>query len=184
MPTSATGLRLKNKLNGFTLVEFLVVIFIIGLFSSLIAIRIEGSLSGGDLRLATRLIMGEINQLRGKAAATHKEQVLGLNVDENYLFTLHPLPEKEDLSGMFQEEREAYRKIKRLPDGVDLEDVVISSKGKIQGGETAIRFFSNGCIDRSIIHLKNERNETHTLKINPITGQLTIYDKYIDQEME
>ena len=69
-------------------------------------------------------------------------------------------------------------------DGVDLEDVVISSKGKIQGGETAIRFFSNGCIDRSIIHLKNERNETHTLKINPITGQLTIYDKYIDQEME
>jgi prepilin-type N-terminal cleavage/methylation domain-containing protein len=185
MPTLITGLLRENRVNGFTLVEFLVVIFLIGLFSTLISIRIEGSLSGGDLRLATRLIMGEVNHLRGKAASTHKEQVLGLNVDENYLYTFQPLPEKAELSGQFQEEREGYTKtIKRLPEGVNLEDVVISSKGKTQEGEATIRFFSNGCIDRSIIHLRNERNEAYTLKINPITGQVTIYDKYIDQEME
>jgi prepilin-type N-terminal cleavage/methylation domain-containing protein len=185
MQTSATGSLRKNKIRGFTLVEFLVVIFIIGLFSTLISIRIEGALSGGDLRLATRQIMGAINELRGKAAATHKEQFLGLNVDENYLYTYQPLPEKEDLSGRFYEDHGNYVKaIKRLPDGVKLEDVVIFSKGKTQEGEAAIRFFSNGCIDRSIIHLRNDRNEVYTLKINPITGQITIYDKYIDQEME
>ncbi len=185
MSTLVTGLPRENKVKGFTLVEFLVVILIIGLFSTLISIRIEGSLSGGDLRLAARLIMGEINQLRGKAASTHKEQILGLNVDENYLYTFHPIPEKGELSDRFQEEREGYLKtIKRLPEGVTLEDVVISSKGKTQEGETTIRFFSNGCIDSSIIHLRNERNEAYTLKINPITGQITIYDKYIDQKME
>ncbi|MCK4789659.1 MAG: type II secretion system protein [Desulfobacteraceae bacterium] len=185
MPTLITGLLHKNKVNGFTLVEFLVVILIIGLFSALISIRIEGSLSGGDLRLATRVIMGEINQLRGKAASTHKEQVLGLNVDENYLYTYHPLPEKEDLSSQFQEEHGDYLKtIKRLPDGVNLEDVVIFSKGKIQEGEARIRFFANGCIDRSLIHLTNEKDEKYTLQINPITGQITVYDKYIDQKME
>lgn len=185
MPTLLTGLVRKNRVNGFTLVEFLVVILIIGLFSTLISIRIEGSFSGGDLRLAARLITGEINQLRGKAASTHKGQVLGLNVDQNYLYTLHPLPEKEELSVRFQEEYGGYLKtIKRLPDGVNLEDVVIFSKGKTQEGEATIRFFSNGCIDRSVIHLRNERNEAYTLKINPITGQVTIYDKYIDQKME
>jgi len=185
MQTSATGPLRKNETSGFTLVEFLVVMFIIGLFSTLISIRIEGALSGGDLRHATRLIMGEINELRGKAASTHKEHFLGFNIDENYLYTYHRLQEKEDLSGRFQEDQGNYLKaIKRLPDGVKLEDIVIFSKGKIQEGEAAIRFFSNGCIDRSIIHLRNDRNEAYTLKINPITGQITIYDKYIDQEME
>ena len=174
MQTLLTGLLWKNRVNGFTLVELLVVILIVGLFSALISIRIEGSLSGGDLRLATRVIMGEINQLRGKAAYTHKEHVLGLNVDVNYLYSFLPLPQEGELS----------KKIKKLPSGVNLEDVVIFSEGKIQEGEARIRFFANGCIDRSLIHLTNEKDEKYTLQINPITGQITVYDKYIDQKME
>lgn len=181
---STTGPLRKNRTKGFTLVEFLVIILIIGLFSTLVSIRIEGSLSGGDLRLATRLIMGEINKLRGKAAATHKKQILGLHLDENYLYTFYPVKEEKELQDLFEEENGKYLERKNLPDGVSLEDVVILSKGKIQEGEARIRFFSNGCIERSVIHLKNERGEVYTLKINPITGQLTIYDKYIDQEME
>lgn len=184
MQTLLTGLLWKNRVNGFTLVEFLVVILIVGLFSALISIRIEGSLSGGDLRLATRVIMGEINKLRGKAAYTHKDQVLGLNVDENYLYSIQSIPQEGELSDQFQEERGDYLKIKKLPKGVNLEDVVIFSKGKIQEGEARIRFFANGCIDRSLIHLTNEKDEKYTLQINPITGQITVYDKYIDQKME
>ena len=174
MQTLLTGLLWKNRVNGFTLVELLVVMLIVGLFSALISIRIEGSLSGGDLRLATRVIMGEINKLRGKAACTHKEHVLGLNVDENYLYSIQSIPQEGELS----------EKIKKLPSGVNLEDVVIFSEGKIQEGEAKIRFFANGCIDRSLIHLTNEKDEKYTLQINPITGQITVYDKYIDQKME
>jgi len=181
---SATGPLGTNRSKGFTLVEFLVVILILGLFTTLVSIRIEGALSGGDLRLATRMIMGEINQLRGRAAATHTEQFLGLHVDENYLYTFRPPQNEEDLSELVQEGKERYLKRRNLPDGVGLEDVVIFSKGKVQEGEARIRFFSNGCIESSLIHLKNERDEVYTLKINPITGQLTIYDEYIDQKME
>ncbi len=150
--------------------ELLAVVFILALFSGLISVRLGGVLSGGDLRLATRMIIGEVSRLRGVAANTHREQVLGLDIDKNRFYSLEPLADGKTL-----EKRD-------LPAGVSLADVVTLSRGKIQGGEARIRFFPNGCVERSLIHLRNENDEVYTLEINPLTGQIKIHDKYIDQK--
>jgi len=70
----------NNKTRGFTLIELLVVILILGLFSSLLAVRIEDVVTGGDLRLASRIVIAQIQKLRGMAGLTHKVQVLGVQV--------------------------------------------------------------------------------------------------------
>ncbi|HDH98902.1 MAG TPA: prepilin-type N-terminal cleavage/methylation domain-containing protein [Deltaproteobacteria bacterium] len=80
IPISATGLLRNNKTRGFTLIELLVVILILGLFSSLLAVRIEDVVTGGDLRLASRIVIAQIQKLRGMAGLTHKVQVLGVQV--------------------------------------------------------------------------------------------------------
>jgi hypothetical protein len=149
--------------------ELLAVVFILALFTGLLAVRSGGFLSGGDLRLASRMIIGEVTRLRGMAAHTHREQVLGLDIDKNRFYSLEPLADGKTLEK------------KDLPGGVRLADVVILSKGKIQGGEARIRFFANGCVDRSLIHLKNENDEAYTLEINPLTGRIKIHDTYVDQ---
>ena len=56
--------------------------------------------------------------------------------------------------------------------------------GKIQEGEAFITFFANGCVDRSLIHLRNEKDEVYTLEINPLTGHVKIHDRYIEQKTE
>ena len=183
--TLATGKSRLNRAFGFTLIELSVVLFIIALFSALLTIRVEGVFTGGDLRLASRIIIGEITRLRGLAAYTHKEQALGFNIDENHFYTFPPVAEEnEDRSERFSGEKEAQKKIIGLPDGVRLEDVVILRMGKIQEGEARIMFYANGSVDRSLIHLRNEKDHVYTLEISPPTGHVMIHDKYIDQKME
>ena len=155
--------------------------FILALFSGLVLIRIQNGIYKGDLRRATRMIISEVNRLRGRAACTHRKQELGFNIDKNHLYTLKPLQEGKIPSELLLEEREAAFEIKDLPEGVVLEDVVIFSRGKVQWGEAVIRFFANGCVEGSLIHLKNHKDEVYTLQINPITGRIKIYDSYIDQ---
>lgn len=182
---TTTGKLKKNRAPGFTLIEICVVMFIMALFSALLTIRLEGVLSGGDLRLAARMVIGKITRLRGVAAYTHRIQELGFNIEKNNFYDIDPgQPDGGNVSGGPPEKKNAFTKILKLPKGVTLEDVVIVSTGKIQGGEGRIRFYANGSVDRSLIHLRNENNEVYTLEITPPTGQVTIHDKYIDQRME
>jgi prepilin-type N-terminal cleavage/methylation domain-containing protein len=178
-----TGLIQKSKIHGFTLMELLVVLLIVGLFSAILSIRIENLFSGGDLRLATRIIIAEINKRRGKAAYTHKEQVLGFKVGDNMLYPIESESQRAIIPDLITEEEQVALKAIYLPKGVILEDVVIVSKGKVQGGEARIRFFANGTVDRSLIHLRNEADKVYTLQINPLTGDVRVHDKYIDQTM-
>jgi Tfp pilus assembly protein FimT len=183
MPTSATG----NREAGLTLFELLVVLFVLGLFASLVTLRIEGVISGGDLRLASRTITGEIARLRAKAAYTHKELTLVLNVSENTLLASDASEEEEEEEakatigdGSFRET--PVPKGTRLPKGVDLQDVVIFSSGKKQEGEGVIRFFPNGTVDRALIHIRNEREEAYTLEVQPLTGNVVLQEGYLDQK--
>lgn len=183
MGTSATGWSKKNKrTQGFTLIEVMLVLVILVVMTGLISIRIEGALSGGDLRLASRIIIGEITNLRGKAAATRLEHTLILNVDEDTLADQDETAPKEDpMEWSLEKDDSSEDKGRPLPKGVDLEDVVLFPEGKIQEGEARVRFFANGCVDRTLIHLRNESNDVYTLEVNPLTGHVRIYDRYVEQ---
>lgn len=182
MRTSRTGnFNRKGRVSGFTLLELMVVLLIVGFFAAFFSIRVENVLSGGDLRLASRMIVGEIAKLRGRAAYSHKLQVLTFNIDENsYL----KAPETEEArTGLFQDRARGRLKAgTRLPDGVNLEDVVILSKGKFQEGEVGLTFYENGCVDGALIHLRNNRQEAYTLEVTPLTGRVIIYDRYMDRK--
>jgi prepilin-type N-terminal cleavage/methylation domain-containing protein len=182
MQMSPIGQPSRDRPQGFTLLELLIVIVILGIFSAVFSVRIEGVLSGGDLRLASRLIIGEIYKLRGRAAYASKDLVLTLDIDENALIPPKvPEEEVESLSVFFKGRYEEPERL-RIPKGVKLEDVVVFSHGKIQEGKAYITFFANGCVDRSLIHLRNEKDAVYTLEINPLTGQVKTHDRYIEQK--
>jgi len=162
----------------------MIVLFLLGLIAGILSLRIEGTLSGGDLRLASRMIIGEITSLRGKAAATRQEQTLTFNVDDNTLVPVEKGSSEVATPDWGREEKtSSLQQGKRLPKGVDLEDVYLFSEGKIQEGEAIMRFFVNGCVDRALIHLRNEENDVYTLEINPLTGHVRLYDRYVEQRL-
>ena len=187
MRMSPTGRLKGNRVAGFTLFEFAVVLFIISLFFVLLTAPIEGVLSGGDLGQATRLLMSEVSKLRGEAAYTRKIQTLVLDIEQNRFYALTPetlVEFRKAEESLFKEEEELVPLIKDLPSGVFFADVVLDTLGKLQGGKAQIRFFTNGSVDHTLIHLKNEGGKVYTLEINPVTGLIRTHEGYIDQKKE
>jgi prepilin-type N-terminal cleavage/methylation domain-containing protein len=169
---------------GFTLLELVIVLLVLGIFLSVISLRIENVFTGGDLQLASRLIIGRIQTLRGQAAYTRSPQMLGLHIDENTIYAIKsPESGPKGTSGPSVPAEQATPEATPLPEGVRLEDVVVLGRGKTQTGEARIRFFANGTTERSLIHLRSEAGNVITLAVNPLTGQVRLYDRYIDQQI-
>ena len=184
---SPTGRPRKNETAGFSLFEIAVVLFIISLFFVLVTVPIEGILSGGDLGQATRMLMSEVSNLRGEAAYTRKIQTLVLNIEQNTFYALEPetpVEFRKTEESLFEEEKEVVPRKKELPSGVFFADVVVDTLGKIQEGKAEIRFFANGCVEHTLIHLKNEGGKFYTLEINPMTGLIRTHQGYIEQKRE
>jgi hypothetical protein len=184
---SPTGRPGRNKTAGFSLFEIAVVLFIISLFFVLVTVPIEGILSGGDLGQATRMLMSEVSNLRGEAAYTRKIQTLVLNIEQNTFYALEPetpVEFRKTEESLFEEEKEVLPATKALPSGVSFADVVVDTLGKVQEGKAEVRFFGNGCVERTLIHLKNEGGKFYTLEINPVTGLIRTHEGYIEQKRE
>ena len=184
---SPTGRPGRNKTAGFSLFEIAVVLFIISLFFVLVTVPIEGILSGGDLGQATRMLMSEVSKLRGEAAYTRKIQTLVLNIEQNTFYALEPetpVEFRKTEESLFEEEKEVLPATKALPSGVSFADVVVDTLGKVQEGKAEIRFFANGCVEHTLIHLKNEGGKFYTLEINPVTGLIRTHEGYIEQKRE
>ena len=184
---SPTGRPKKNRAAGFSLFEFAVVLFLISLFFVLVTVPIEGVLSGGDLGQATRMLISEVSRLRGEAAYTRKIQTLVLDIEQNTFYALGsetPAEFRKAEESLFEEAEEVVPGKKDLPTGVLFADVVLNTLGKLQEGKAEIRFFTNGCVDHTLIHLKNEGGKFYTLEINPVTGLIKIHEGYIDQKRQ
>jgi hypothetical protein len=184
---SPTGRPGRNKTAGFSLFEIAVVLFLISLFFVLVTVPIEGVLSGGDLGQATRLLMSEVSKLRGEAAYTRKIQTLVLDMEQNTFYALEPetpVEFRKSEESLFAEQEEVIPRKKDLPSGVFFADVVLDILGKVQEGKAEIRFFANGCVEHTLIHLKNEGGKFYTLEINPVTGLIRTYEGYIEQKRQ
>jgi prepilin-type N-terminal cleavage/methylation domain-containing protein len=180
---SRTGSKRRDDQNGFTLFELVIVVFIVTLFLGLVSVPIERVLAGGDLGRATRMIMSEVSRLRGEAAYTRQPQALILNMTENTFYP-YELREERKLEDLLKDTERVSSRKQELPPGVSLEDVVVLSKGKNQEGEAFIRFFSNGCVEHSLIHLRNSENESYTLEIQPVTGFIRVHEGYLEKQIK
>jgi len=184
---SPTGRPGRNKTAGFSLFEIAVVLFIISLFFVLVTVPIEGILSGGDLGQATRMLMSEVSKLRGEAAYTRRIQTLVLDIEQNTFYAMEPeipVEFRKTEESLFEEEKEVVPRRKDLPPGVFFADVVVDTVGKVQEGKAEVRFFANGCVEHTLIHLKNEGGKFYTLEINPVTGLIRTHEGYIEQKRE
>lgn len=180
---SATG-WCRQKSRGFTFLEILIVMVILGLFWTTAGLHIGGGLQGDGLGLACRLLTGEIRGLRARAASMHREHFLKISLDKDLYWWSETGGGIED-SGyewLNHEDETIPESAKKLPGRVAFEDVAITGKGKKQEGIAEIRFRANGSVERSLIHLKNQDGESFILEIHPLTGRVEVHDPSTDQK--
>jgi len=155
-------------------------LLILTVFMTVSLTRIEAILPQGALRLGTRMIMGEIAWTRGKAASTHRDLILEFNEADNTIacYGMEDEQVARD-SGPPGAEKERSRKVK-LPDGVQLRDIVVSSRPGIHGDAVRVRFYANGTVDPFVIYLGNDQKETFRMEVNPLTGEVRLHDQNVE----
>lgn len=173
----------RGRSEGFTLLELMIVAVILGLFWASAGIRLDGAVSGGDLGLAARRLSGEIRELRGRAAHGHKEQVLVVHLTRNRYW---PSESREDAEeSAFEWLNHADDSIPEnaaaLPRGVFFDRAAVLGEETRREGLAEIRFFANGCVERSLLTIRNEKGRSLTLEIHPLTGRVELHEGTVEQ---
>ncbi len=160
---------------GYTLIELMVVIVLLGLIFTIATPKIRDALFRDELKGATRQMVGLIMRLRNEAIREHKDYMLHFDLESNRFWF--------DSPSMTEEERARIAAdASPLTGQVDIMDVWISGEGKIMLGEVRIRINKKGYIQQSVIHLGMEDNREFTLLLSPFLRRVKVYDKYIEFE--
>jgi general secretion pathway protein H len=164
--------RYFTKPFGFTLVELLVVIALVGVIIVLAIPTTRDVLTGDNLKKASRQLIGLERKLRVEAVRDQTDYILCLDLPTSsyWVTTSDMTPEKEN---------EVKGNARKLPAGVVIMDIVGEKNKKVSQGEVKIKFAKNNLCPPMIIHLGHGEDRM-TLVVNPFLGITGVYDEYVD----
>lgn len=165
---------LRNS-KGYTLIELIVVVVLIGLTLTLTIPRFRYALLTDDLKTTTRKMVGMINNLRNDAIREQRDYILRFDLGVNRIWI--------DSPAMTEPERiMAREKAFNIAEGVRILDIRFKGEEKKMAGETGIRVNRKGYVQPSIIHLGSEDGKGFTLVLRPFLGRVNILENYVDFE--
>jgi prepilin-type N-terminal cleavage/methylation domain-containing protein len=164
--------RFIAESSGFTLVELLVVIVLMGVMLALAVPSTRDVLTGDNLKKASRQLIGMVNKLRVEAVRDQMDYILCLDIPNSayWVFASDMTPEKQD---------EIKKRPQHLPSGVVILGIVGENNKKQSADEARIKFGKKNICSPFVIHLAYEEDRM-TMVINPFLGVTDVYDKYVD----
>ena len=145
-------MKLNNK--GFTLLELMVVLFIMVLGFSIIGINLSSGNNATEHQRAARDIVSALRYARGMALMSHRETAVTFNLNENS-YTVN----NRD-------------KVFTIPETIKV--TVVTTQSQLLGqNQGSIRFFADGSSTGGRVSLKRGENQWQ-IDINWLTGQIEL----------
>ncbi len=163
---------------GFTLLELLVVLIIVGLVSALVAPRLTGPMANLNLKTTAKNVCATLRYARNRAAS---EKVACTTIfdfeDHRLLVETGNIKDTEgdmgDSMPVDEGDRHVDFKVYDFPDGINLEYAVISGE-KIDSGRFEVVFLPNGSSTGGKIVLSNDRGRRFDINVDFITGAVDL----------
>lgn len=144
----------KSQAEGFTLLELLVVLAIIGLMSTVVLVSLPGSKDTLDLKVAARDVMMQVIESRNQAIRTGRDVRFVINMADGEFWT-----ENSGIS-------------RTLPEGVELE--IHTAKSEQGDNNTAaIRFFPDGSSTGGYVRLSRGKSN-YRIDVSWLTGKIVM----------
>lgn len=142
---------------GFSLLELIVVLFIIGIISSLVPIALSNSLSNTELKTSSMKIASALRYARNEAISYKKDYALFIDINNNRFF-IQQLDKNEIEPEWIFNLKEDIKIILRK----DLEKISFSPIGTSSGGD---------------IEVENSKGSSYIIHVEPLTGRVSSYQK-------
>ena len=166
----------KRNLSGFTLVEILIVVVLIGVFLT-VSVPLLGNFGAGDLKASARRLSGNIKYLFNEAAISGFEYRLTFDLDQ------HSYHAKVQGMDGTVEDVPGYGGPTSLKGSVQFMDVEIPGRGKYSSGQITARIHPSGWVEEMVIHLKEEQNIL-SLRVVPLSGETEFFQGYRDTKSQ
>ncbi len=163
---------------GFSLLELLVVMVIVGLIGTMVGVRLIGSLGTAELKTSSRTVAALLRHARTRAVTEKKINVAHFDLDDPRVTIL----ERRVTFGNKNKRKdnrftvtEEVNKIYSLP-----ETITFKSAGArdeiIQSGPFEILFFPKGCSSGGDVIMENERGRQRKIRVDGVTGIPTMIE--------
>jgi general secretion pathway protein H len=159
LPTNRNlrGGMIIHASKGFTLLEIMLVLFIVLLGFGVIGSRISSGNDSAAHQAAARDMMSALRYARGQALISRKQSTIDINLNEN----TYTVSGKD--------------KVYTIPEKIAV--TVVTAQEELSGdGEAAIRFFPDGSSTGGRIKLEREGTNWQ-IDINWLTGQVDVEQK-------
>ena len=160
--------------SGFTLLELIVVISLLGIMLVLAIPRFHATLFLDESKTSSRWIIGKIQALKEAAVRNQKHYTLHIDLDSERFWETDDSMSPEAIET-------AALNAASLPGGLKITDIEYPIRGKINSGQADIVFDKNGYSDKVFIHLQEGETAVSYL-IEPFLSDVSRYETYISFE--
>ena len=157
--------------NGFTLLELIVVISLIGVMLVLAVPRFHETLFLDENKTGSRWIIGKIQALKEAAVRNQKRYTLHIDLDSERFW-------ETDESMSPEAVEDAALNAASLPGGLKIIDIEYPIRGKISSGQADIAFYKIGYSDKVLIHVQDGQSQVSYL-IEPFLSDVSRYETYV-----
>lgn len=171
MPTSTAG-RLNNR-SGFTLIELMLVILLLGMMAGLTMPLLSG-FDPNRLNSSAGRLAGTVKYLYNEAAMTGMEHRLTFDFD-NAAYRAEKINATGEWLPLLGVGAEHH-----LGEGVRFINIYQPGKGEQSEGEVTTTLLPGGWLEETIIYLQDEKDQKLTLRLVPLTGRTQIFDGFRD----
>jgi len=161
--------------SGFTLIELIVVMALIGLMLFFSLPRLQNNPFLDDGKQSSRWLIGKVQSLKESAIRNQKQYSLHFDLDSGRIWDTNESMSPEDF------ESAALNSSYALPDDLRIIDIEYPQKGKIFSGQAEITFYKAGYTDKAMIHMQEDDTYLSFL-IEPFLSKVQFFESYADFE--
>lgn len=163
--------------DGFTLIELMAVIVILGLMFGLVVPNLDRVSPKYSIRAVARRIASTIEEVRSHAAWEGKTFSIVYDLDEQGYWILIPQQLDEEGNPASEEREILGGKAEKLLEGVKIESVILPDNEEITSGVVTIDVAQYGTTGSHIVCFTNEEGGKISIKFNALLGVVNFYQR-------